>query len=34
MQGIELDVVGIVRVGMYPDGILAALEHTAEDGGQ
>ena len=34
MVGVKRDVVGIVRVGVYPDGVLAALEHAAQDGGQ
>ena len=31
---VEMDVVGVVGVGMYPDGILTALEDTAQDGSQ
>ena len=34
MLRIEVDVVGIVGVGVNPDGVLAALEHATEDGGQ
>ena len=32
MVAVELDVVGIVGVGMNPDGILAALKDTAQNG--
>ena len=32
--GVELDVIRIVWVGMYPDGVFAPFEHTAEDGSQ
>ena len=31
---VEVDVVGIVGIGMNPNGILTTLEHTAEDGGE
>ena len=31
---VEADIVGIVGIGMNPDGILTTLEHTAEDGGE
>ena len=31
---VKADIVGIVGIGMYPDGILTTFEHTAEDGGE
>ena len=31
---VEADIVGIVGIGMNPNGILTTLEHTAEDGGE
>ena len=34
MVFIETDVVGIVGIGMNPDGILTALEYSAKDGGK
>ena len=34
MLWIEPDIIGIMRIGMYPDGVFAALEHASEDGCQ
>ena len=31
---VEMDIVGVVGIGMNPDGILTALEHSAEDGSE
>ena len=31
---VEADIVGIVGIGMNPNGILTTLEHTAEDGSE